>query len=200
MSSDGAMRLDTVTDDRSALLLMDFQVGVGDQPWAQTAVANARLALTAARERQMLVVYTKVAFAPDYLDVSPSSKAFWPYRQGDLLRPEASRLVDEFEPAAGEPVVEKNRFSPFAGSRLGSILRSQRVSKVVLAGVSTSGVVLAAFTMGENLDLGMTLLSDACADPDGDLHDSLAGRLFPRSAETVAAADWAAGTARVARP
>ena len=179
-----------VTESRTALLLLDFQVGLADQPWAKPAVANARTALSAARTRRMTVVFSKVGFAPGYPDVAPASKAFWPYRDRDMLPPEASRLIDGFAPTSGEAVVDKNRFSPFAGSKLASILRSQLITHVVLAGVSTSGVVLGALTAGENDDLEMTVLSDACADPDPELHEALVNRLFGRSADVQTTEQW----------
>ncbi|BBZ27522.1 hypothetical protein MMAD_18170 [Mycolicibacterium madagascariense] len=179
-----------MTESRTALLLLDFQVGLGDQSWARDAVANAHIALTAARNEGLLVVFSKVAFEPGYVDVAPSSKAFWPNREKDALAPEASLLIDEFAPTAGEALVDKNRFNPFAGSKLSSILRSQLVTHVVLAGVSTSGVVLGAFTEAETHDLHMTVLSDACADPNPGVHHALTETVFPRSANVQTTTRW----------
>ena len=50
--------------------------------------------------------------------------------------------------------------------------------------------VLATFTHAENHDLPITVLTDACADPDGELHAVLVTKLFPRSASLTDVAGW----------
>ena len=180
----------TLPAGRTALLVLDFQVGIADQPYAGDALAAALDAVDQARTAGLLVIYSKVAFRPGYIDVAPWSTAFGPSAANDLLPPGASRLVEQLDPRPGEIVVDKDRFSPFAASGLETVLRSQRVEHVVVAGVSTSGVALATFTHAENHDLPITLLSDACADPDEDLHAMLFANLFPRSATITTVADW----------
>ncbi len=179
---------DPMTD--TALLLLDFQDGLGDQDWAAHAVRGARKALDSARSKGITVIFSRVSFLPGYTDVARSNMAFWPYAENDLLPPDASSLVSGFAPQTNETVVLKNRCSPFAGSSLSAVLRAQSVSHLVLAGISTSGVVLAAFTEGENTDFRMTVLSDACADPDEELYDTLVQKLFPRSAAVMTVAEW----------
>jgi nicotinamidase-related amidase len=48
-----------------------------------------------------------------------------------------SAFVDGFEPAPGEPVVVKHRFSGFVDTRLDLLLRSNGIRTVVMAGVAT---------------------------------------------------------------
>jgi len=70
------------------------------------------------------------------------------------------------------------------------LLRAQQISEIAVAGISTSGVVLAAFLHAENEDLPTTVLQDACADPDDHLHGTLVQHLFPRSAIVTGVDDW----------
>jgi hypothetical protein len=53
----------TWTSD-TALLILDFEVGIGDQPYAKGAAQRAAAALQAARAGGLLVVFSKVQFRP----------------------------------------------------------------------------------------------------------------------------------------
>ena len=177
-------------ESSTALLVLDFQVGLAEKPFAATALVKAAQAVEAARRRSLLVVYSRVAFRAGYPDVASWNPVFGPYAARNQLPVGASKLAPELMPAAAEPVVEKSRFSPFAGTDLTVLLRAQRITEIAVAGISTSGVVLAAFLHAENEDLPVTILEDACADPDGRLHDTLVEHLFPRSAIVTTVDDW----------
>jgi nicotinamidase-related amidase len=177
-------------ESSTALLVLDFQVGLAEKPFAATALAKVTQAVEAARRHGLLVVYSRVAFRAGYPDVASWNPVFGPYAAQNQLPVGASKLSPELTPTDAEPVVEKSRFSPFAGTDLDVVLRSQRISEIAVAGISTSGVVLAAFLHAENEDLTVTVLKDACADPDDQLHDTLVERLFPRSAIVTTVDDW----------
>lgn len=181
--------------NKSALMICDFQLGIGDQPYAKEAVARAAAALEAARKAGMLVVFSRVAFEPGYTDVSPRNLAFAVYKAKNMLPPNASHLISQFEPHPTEILVTKNRFNAFSGNALKVILRSQGVTHLVMAGVSTSGVILSTFCLAADEDYGLTILSDACADPKTSLHEALMTNLFPRSASVLPVREWIAGLA-----
>jgi len=63
---------------------------------------------------------------------------------------------------------------------------------LVMAGVATSGVILSTFTQAADEEYGITILSDAYADPTPSLHEELATNLFPRSAKVVTDDQWVA--------
>lgn len=179
--------------NKSALMICDFQVGIGDQAYAKAAAPRAAAALDAARKAGMLVVFSRVAFQPGYTDISPRNLAFAQYKAKDLLPPSASHLIPLFESHPQEVLVTKDRFSAFSGNALNVILRSQGVTHLVMAGVSTSGVILSTFCLAADEDYGMTILSDACADPKAGLHEELMTNLFPRSAGVLPVDTWIAG-------
>ena len=79
----------------------------------------------------------------------------------------------------------KRRVTGFAGSDLEVILRSQGIGHLVLAGLSTSGVVLSTLREAADKDYRISVLSDCCADPDPEVHQLLLTKIFPRQAEVL---------------
>jgi nicotinamidase-related amidase len=63
---------------------------------------------------------------------------------------------------------------------------------LVMAGVTTSGVILSTFTLAADEDYTITILSEACADPKASLHEELMTNLFPRSATVLTVDQWIA--------
>ena len=73
----------------------------------------------------------------------------------------------------GEPIVVKHRISPFVGTDLETLLRASGIDTLVLAGVSTSGVVLPTVRHAGDLDYRLVVVRDCCADPDAEVHAML---------------------------
>ena len=61
----------------------------------------------------------------------------------------------------------------------------------MLTGIATSGVVLSTLRQAADLDFELTVLSDACADRDDEVHRVLTEKVFPRQALVTTVADWA---------
>jgi nicotinamidase-related amidase len=98
-------------------------------------------------------------------------------------------------PIPGEPIVTKHRVSAFAGSELDVLLRARRARSLVLCGIATSGVVLSTLRAAADLDFELTVLRDACADADPEVQRLLLDKVFPRHADLIDVATWAAGVA-----
>ena len=96
-------------------------------------------------------------------------------------------------PRPGDVVVDKKRVSAFAGSDLDMIMRAQGVRTLVLAGIATSGVVLSTLRQAADLDYGLTVLRDGCADADEEVHRVLLDKVFPRQADVLGVDEWVAG-------
>lgn len=179
--------------EKSVLMICDYQLGVGDQPYAKPAALRAAAALAAGRKAGMLVVFSKVMFRPGYVDISPRNKYFAKVKATNELPPTESRLIPSLQPLPNEVLIDKDRFNVFTGDDLTVILRSQGVTNLVLAGVATSGVVLSTFCAAADQDYSITMLSDACADPNIGLNNDLMTNLFPLSATVLTVDAWAAG-------
>jgi nicotinamidase-related amidase len=176
---------------RTALLVMDVQPAIvarfGDDPGLLDRI---RAAIAAARARQMLVVYVVVGFRPDAPEISPNNRTF--SQAAGSFDPASAVPAPELGARDDEPVVVKKRVSAFVGSDLEVLLRSQSVSHLYLCGIATSGVVLATLIDAADRDFGLTVLHDACTDADPDVHRVLTEKLFPRRADVLSVAEFAA--------
>jgi nicotinamidase-related amidase len=64
-------------------------------------------------------------------------------------------------------------------------LRDRGIDTLVLAGISTSGVVLSTLIEAADRDYRLYVLSDGTEDPDEQARDVLLGRIFPRRAQVI---------------
>jgi nicotinamidase-related amidase len=92
-------------------------------------------------------------------------------------------------PEDGDIVVRKTRVGPFGTTDLDQQLRERGVDTLVLAGISTSGVLLSAVRDAHDRDYRLFVLADAGADPDPENHELLTRKIFPRQAEVIEVAD-----------
>jgi nicotinamidase-related amidase len=178
-----------------ALLAMDMQVGIVGRLGADGVVPRAAEAIAAAREAGLPVVYVRVAFRGGYPEISARNRAFSALAgRGGLTEDEpAAQIHPDVAPQLGDVVVVKRRVSAFTGSDLDVVLRAADVDSLGLAGIATSGVVLSTLREAADRDFGLTVLSDACADADPEVHRVLTEKVFPRQADVVTVAEWAAG-------
>jgi nicotinamidase-related amidase len=65
------------------------------------------------------------------------------------------------------------RASVFHGNTLDADLRARGIDTLVMAGISTTGVVLSSVTWASDADYDVHLVRDCCYDPDQEAHDAL---------------------------
>ena len=176
----------------AALLLMDFQAGVVARFGSTEVVQRAREALDAARSGGVPVVFVRVGFRDGTPEVSARNKSFSALagQTGMHADSPATQVVTELEPLASEVVVVKRRVSAFTGSDLEVVLRASDIDHLVLSGIATSGVVLSTLREAADRDYRLTVLSDACADRDAEVHRVLTEKVFPRQADVVTVGEW----------
>lgn len=181
----------------TALLLLDFQNGIAGRPGLGDATEAAARALESARSRGIAPIFVRVAFRPGYPEVGASNLAFGARAAdaGDAMTVDspATQIVERLAPQGNEPVVVKKRVSAFAGSDLEVLLRGLGADELVLAGIATSGVVLSTLRQAADLDYRLTVLADACADADPEVHQVLTEKVFPRQATVMTVDEWIAG-------
>ena len=179
---------------RSALLVMDFQHGVVERLGNDAVVDAAHRAITAARGAGVPVMFVRVAFRPGYPEIAETNATFSAAVSGagDAFHQDhpATQVHAALEPAPGEPIVLKRRVSAFTGSDLDVLLRGAGADSIVLAGIATSGVVLSTLRQAADLDYRITVLSDACADSDPEVHRVLMEKVFPRQAVVCSTQEW----------
>jgi len=179
---------------RTALVLMDFQPAVlGTVAEGDTAalLANAGKALTWARSAGLTVAYVRVAFRDaDYAAIPEHNRAFAPFRGGGMLAdgsPECE-IVESLRPQRDEIVVRKTRFGSFSTTSLSDLLREAGIESLILAGITTSGVVLSTVRDAADQDFQVYVLADACADSNPQVHSLLTETVFPQQAYVTSTA------------
>ena len=150
------------------LLVMDYEPAIlGNLPGADGLLGRTVGAIATARSRGMRVGYVRVAFEDvDYDAVPRTNKAFGAAAAGrrmDAGAPETA-VHQAVAPEPGDIVVRKVRVGAFSTTDLDAQLRGAGVDTLVLAGVSTSGVVLSTVRDAADHDYRLYVLEDGCAD------------------------------------
>lgn len=208
----GRLRDVSVEPTRSALLLIDLQYldasAEGEQAvrarragtWpeiapyfervAATVVPTASRLIGAAREHGMPVMFTRcVSFTPDARDNGRRFREF-----GIVVPPDShdAEILDELGQRPGDLVWSKTTASVFVSTNIDRTLHQMGVDTLVVGGVVTSGCVESAVRDACDLDYGVVLVDDACADRTPELHEQTLKRLHRnfatvRSSEDVLA-------------
>jgi nicotinamidase-related amidase len=169
----------------TALLVMDMQGGmVSRLPLLHKTITTAR--------PHMKIIYITVSFRPGHPEIVLSNATFSAVQKANLFvagSPE-TMIEPSIAPIEGDIVVEKKRVSAFSGSGLDVILRGLGVQTLVLAGVSTGGVVLSTLCEAADRDFGIVVLRDLCLDPDEKVHDMLVEKIFKKRGEVLGAEEW----------
>jgi len=183
----------------TALLVMDIQAGtIGRVADSKSLLNTLGQAIAAARTAKIPVIYVVVGFRKGFPEIGDGvyNKSFAALKGGSIPDLEEPVPVDAaIAPQPGEMVVTKRRVSAFAGSDLEVILRAHRIEHLVLAGISTSGVVLSTLRQAADMDYRLSVLSDGCADMDNEVHTVLLNKVFPRQAEVLTVGQWTDGLA-----
>jgi nicotinamidase-related amidase len=187
----------TLDPHRTALLVMDYQQAiVGMIEDSDALVARAVQAIDLVRSRGAHVGYVRVAFtAADLENIPPTSSmgariAAGP--QGFMDDSPTTQIDARVAPRDGDIIVRKTRVGAFSTTDLAEQLTQRGVDTLILAGISTSGVVLSTVRDGADRDYALYVLSDATADRDADVHACLMEQVFPRQASVITVADLGA--------
>ena len=184
----------TFEKEKTALLVMEYQTVVVGMvsPGNEAGLENMVRALDAARYAGVKVIYVVIGFRPDYPEVSPRNRSFVALRESKLFAPgnPGTEVHPAVAPRPGDLSVTKHRFSAFSGSDLDMLLRAGGYETLVLAGISTSGVVLSTLRQAADLDFRLAVLKDACMDMDPEVHGVLMDKVFPRQAEVMSTQDF----------
>ena len=177
----------------TALLVMDMQTAiVGSLPDKEKFIENVGVALANARTKKIPVIYVVVGFRQGMPEISMNNKGFSASKErvGSVKMEDFVKIENSVAPQDGEVIVVKRRVSAFSGSDLEVLLRAYCIQHMILAGCSTSGVVLSTIREAADKDYRITVLSDGCADGDQEVHRVLTTKVFPRQADVITIAEW----------
>lgn len=177
---------DWIAPGRTALLIVDMQVDFAapegvigqmgvDLSTVGPALASAERLAEAARATRVPVIFVGLFTTPG--TDSPMWRERMARRGGDpdvesdLCR--AGQAGSDFygpKPLAGELVVEKARYSAFAGTGLGERLRARGIDTLVLCGLTTECCVDCTARDAFHQDFHVFVPTDACAAYETDVH------------------------------
>jgi nicotinamidase-related amidase len=95
-------------------------------------------------------------------------------------------------PQHGDIIVRKTRVGAFSTTDLARQLADRGIDTLILAGISTSGVVLSTVRDASDRDYALYVLSDATADRDESVHACLIEQVFPRQADVITVSELGA--------
>jgi nicotinamidase-related amidase len=180
----------TIDPQRTALLVMDYQqaiVGMIDE--SDALVTRAVEAIELVRERGGHVGYVRVAFTTADLEKIPPTSSMGARiatgAQAFMDDSPTTQIDERVAPRAGDIIVRKTRVGAFSTTDLADQLAQRGVDTLILAGISTSGVVLSTVRDGSDRDFALYVLSDATADRDSSVHECLMEKVFPRQADVI---------------
>ncbi len=180
----------TINPATTAILIMDYENDITAMvpEEARTAMLEkADTVLKAARKAKVQVIYVVVRFRPGYPEVNPQNRLFSGLKQSGMLveGTPGGEIDSRVAPQPGDIVVTKRRVGAFSTTDLETVLKSHNISKLVMFGISTSGVVLSTVRSASDRDYGLVIVSDLCADRDLEVNRVLMDKVFPWQATVV---------------
>src|SRR3984957_4793465 len=185
--------VEPIDPSTTALLIMDYQNGIIPMaPNPQELLAGARQAIELIRSHGGTIGYVRVGFA-DASEIGGAvgkrvggPAAALEHFHADHANPQ---IHVDVAPEEGDIVVRKTRVGPFGSTDLHDQLQARGIDTLVLAGISTSGVVLSTVRDAHDRDYRLIVLAALCADRDPEVHQVLIGKVFPGQAEVISAAE-----------
>ena len=139
---------------------------------AGRVIENTAEALRRARAAGSRVGYVRIGFSPDYRECPPNSGVFSGSRKAGIFKlgTWGTEVHPDLAPAPGDFDIVKHRVSPFYGTTLELILRTHGINRLVLCGISTTGVVTSGVREGHDRDIDITVLEDCCTALSPEQH------------------------------
>jgi nicotinamidase-related amidase len=141
------------TNGRTALVVIDVQVGFEDPSWGQRNNPHAELSigrlLSFWRQERRTIFHIRH-------DSANASSPLRPRQRGNNFKPQAA-------PLPGEKIIPKTVNAAFIGTSLEADLRAGKHDCVVIVGLTTNHCVSTTARMAANLGFRTIVVSDATA-------------------------------------
>jgi len=180
------MKLDPA---KTAVVTLDLQKGILAMGAGYDGVIpNAAKIVEFARKKNYQIIHVGLGFSEGHPEIADAENLFLKVKQNNLFvkgSPSAEFHSEIIQPH--DLVIYKQRISAFSENNLNLTLRARGIENLVLFGISTGGIVLATFTRAFDLDFRLTVIHDACFDPDAEVHRVLTEKIFSKRGIVVAA-------------
>ncbi|GHO46917.1 cysteine hydrolase family protein [Ktedonospora formicarum] len=179
----------SVSNTPTALLVMDYQNDMVSSTGEKKEALLERAAnvLQAARDAHFTIIYVVVRFREGYPEVNPRNRGFSAIRgMGHLQEGQpGTEIHPRVAPLPGESVVTKRRVGAFSTTDLETLLKARDITRLIMMGIATSGVVLSTVRWAADMDYELVVVEDCCADRDEEVHRVLTQKVFPRQASVI---------------
>ncbi|HEY3885490.1 MAG TPA: cysteine hydrolase [Vicinamibacterales bacterium] len=140
----------------------------------------ARL-LNGARGCGIAVISVRIAFPDGYIGVVQNAPIFRDVARSGALAEGSwgAEFHEQLSPKDGEAVVSHTRVNAFFDSDLDHVLQQLGVRRVLVAGVATHSTVEHSARHATDLGYDVTIVADACASADPELHAASLRSLAP---------------------
>ncbi|HWD96729.1 MAG TPA: cysteine hydrolase [Acidimicrobiales bacterium] len=186
----------TIDPTRTALLLLDFQVGtVSRIDESDALMTRVNDVIAVSRNAGVQVAFVRMAFEDSDIEAIPAHTKL----AAIMLQAGKSYGVDSpvtaFDeralPRADDIVVRKTRVGAFSSTDLDQQLRNRGVDTIVVAGLVTSAAVLSSVIDAFDRDYGIYVIADTCADHEIAHHDYLVEKVLPRFSTLMRSSEYA---------
>ncbi|MCX7283671.1 MAG: cysteine hydrolase [Novosphingobium sp.] len=163
----------------------------GRQVADRGVLSHTAAAIAGARTAGAKIGFVRVGFSADYRECPVSSPIFSGARKNGIFKlgTWGTEVHAAVAPAEGDFDIVKHRVSPFYATSLDAILRANRIERIVMAGVSTNGVVHSGAREAHDRDYEVVILEDCCAGVSAQEHEHALSCL-QRFARIVTSSDF----------
>jgi nicotinamidase-related amidase len=176
---------ETLSPDRTALVLVDLQHGIAAMPLAprsgEEVVANAKKLAERFRAAGAPVFLVHVGWAADGAD-RPSQKVDKPFQLPPGGLPPSWMDFAEGLEQPGDIPIHKRQWGAFTGTPLDLHLRRRGIDTLVVAGIATNFGVESTMRHGWELGYHLILAEDATTSRSAELHEFALANILPQIA------------------
>jgi nicotinamidase-related amidase len=180
------MKLDP---SKTAVLTLDLQTGIlASNAIYDGIIPSAAKIVELARQKNYFLIHVGLGFSEGHPEIPDLETFFLRVKQNNLFVKGSSSAA--FHSAIFRPhdlIIYKQRIAAFSDNHLNLTLRARGIENLVLLGIATSGIVLSTVTRAFDLDYKLTIISDACADADPEVHRILTEKVFIKRGKVIAA-------------
>lgn len=146
-------------------------------------IPSIQTVLNWARKQGLVVIFTRESHPPDLSDLTSSKQQRYtnagspigaPGKMGRFLiqGEQGAQIIEELHPLPHELQLDKPAHSCFVNTQLDHKLRSQKITHLIITGVTTQCCVLATYRHASDLGYYCLLLDDCCATFDRADHEA----------------------------
>lgn len=166
--------LSNVPVDRAALLLMHFQADVFELLFPNgnpSLISSCNLLIERWRLTGRPIIQANFCLGQSHEEVDPRNHLV--AGLADLGRFRDGCPAQGLHTTTADRLYLCPRVNIFHGTTLDRDLKQEDIQTIVMAGVTSTGVVLSSLAAASDLDYDIRLVKTCCYDPDGDAHEAL---------------------------